>query len=117
MKDKYTISAAHHVPANIIRPSYVGIKHQYHSLDGKPYVIPPEKIPGMKAASKLAARTLKHALDNTKPFMTLDEIDKIVHDFIVADGSYPSAIDFMGFPKSVCLSVNDVVSHGVPNNY
>ena len=49
--------------------------------------------------------------------MTLDEIDKIVHDYIVADGAYPSAIDFMHFPKSVCLSVNDVVSHGVPNNY
>ena len=40
-----------------------------------------------------------------------------MHDFIVADGAYPSAIDFMHFPKSVCLSVNDVVSHGVPNNY
>jgi methionyl aminopeptidase len=48
--------------------------------------------------------------------MTLDEIDKIVHDFIVSKDAYPSAIDFMHFPKSVCLSVNDVVSHGVPNN-
>ena len=44
-------------------------------------------------------------------------MDRIVHDFIVSDGSYPSAIDFMHFPKSVCLSVNDVVSHGVPNDY
>lgn len=35
----------------------------------------------------------------------------------MADGAYPSAIDFMHFPKSVCLSVNDVVSHGVPNSY
>lgn len=71
----------------------------------------------MRAAANLGARTLKHAIDNTKPFMSLDEIDKIVHDYIVADGSYPSAIDFMNFPKSVCLSVNDVVSHGVPNSY
>ena len=71
----------------------------------------------MRSASNLAARTLKHALDSTRVGMTLDEIDKIVHDYIVADGAYPSAIDFMHFPKSVCLSVNDVVSHGVPNNY
>lgn len=49
--------------------------------------------------------------------MTLDDVDKLVHDYIVADEAYPSAIDFHHFPKSVCTSVNDVVSHGVPNNY
>lgn len=48
---------------------------------------------------------------------SLDELDQIVHDFIISKDAYPSAIDFMHFPKSVCLSVNDVVSHGVPNNY
>jgi methionyl aminopeptidase len=47
----------------------------------------------------------------------LDELDLIVHDYIISKEAYPSAIDFMHFPKSVCLSVNDVVSHGVPNNY
>lgn len=65
----------------------------------------------------MAARTLKTAIDSVRPGMSLDDIDKIVHDYIVADGAYPSAIDFMHFPKSVCLSVNDVVSHGVPNSY
>lgn len=50
--------------------------------------------------------------------MSLDELDQIVHNFILEDGeAYPSAIDFMHFPKSVCLSVNDVVSHGVPTSY
>jgi methionyl aminopeptidase len=49
--------------------------------------------------------------------MKLDDIDKIVHDFIVAQEAYPSAIDFMHFPKSLCTSVNDVVAHGVPNDY
>jgi len=71
----------------------------------------------MRIASNLAARTLKTAMDSAKVGMSLDEIDKIVHDYIVADGAYPSAIDFMHFPKSVCTSVNDVVSHGVPNSY
>jgi methionyl aminopeptidase len=56
-------------------------------------------------------------LDNTKIGMSLDDIDKIVHDYIVENEGYPSAIDFHRFPKSVCTSVNDVVSHGVPNNY
>jgi methionyl aminopeptidase len=49
--------------------------------------------------------------------MSLDELDKIVYNFIISEEAYPSAIDFMHFPKSVCLSVNDVVSHGVPNSY
>lgn len=49
--------------------------------------------------------------------MTLDEVDILVHDFIVANEAYPSAIDYMHFPKSVCTSVNDVVAHGVPNDY
>ena len=49
--------------------------------------------------------------------MSLDELDNIVNNFIISEDAYPSAIDFMHFPKSVCLSVNDVVSHGVPNSY
>ena len=49
--------------------------------------------------------------------MTLDDVDKVVHDFIIDCDAYPSAIDFHHFPKSVCTSVNDVVSHGVPNSY
>lgn len=56
-------------------------------------------------------------MDSTKIGMSLEDIDKIVHDYIVADGAYPSAIGFHHFPKSVCTSVNDVVSHGVPNSY
>lgn len=49
--------------------------------------------------------------------MSLDDIDGIVHDFIVKHDAYPSAIDYMHFPKSVCTSVNDMVAHGVPNDY
>jgi len=56
-------------------------------------------------------------MELTKEGMSLDDIDKIVHDYIVADDAYPSAIDFMHFPKSVCTTVNDQVSHGVPNSY
>jgi methionyl aminopeptidase len=56
-------------------------------------------------------------MENTKVGQSLDELDQIVHNFIISKDAYPSGIDFMHFPKSVCLSVNDVVSHGVPTNY
>ena len=49
--------------------------------------------------------------------MSLDDVDKLVHDYIVKDEAYPSAIGFHKFAKSVCTSINDVVSHGVPNSY
>ena len=65
----------------------------------------------------MGARTLKQAMDKTEVGMTLDDIDKIVHDYIVENDAYPSAIGFHKFAKSVCTSINDVVSHGVPNSY
>ena len=49
--------------------------------------------------------------------MTLDDVDELVHEFIIKHDAYPSAIDYQKFPKSVCTSVNDVVAHGVPNSY
>jgi len=48
--------------------------------------------------------------------MTTDELDKMIHNYICNLGAYPSPIGFMYFPKSVCISVNDVICHGIPNN-
>ena len=56
-------------------------------------------------------------MSKVKVGMSLDEIDKMAHEFIIKDRSYPSALDFMQYPKSICTSVNDVVAHGVPNSY
>ncbi|CDW77276.1 methionine aminopeptidase [Stylonychia lemnae] len=72
---------------------------------------------GLRKASQIAAKTLKTALDNTKIGMSLDDVDEIVHESILSMGAYPSAIDYMHFPKSVCTSVNEVVAHGIPNDY
>jgi methionyl aminopeptidase len=48
--------------------------------------------------------------------MTGEEADEIIHDYIVSQGAYPSGVGFMGFPKSVCISTNDILCHGVPNS-
>ena len=76
-----------------------------------------EEQESLKKAANIAGKTLKYALENTKVGMSLDEVDKLVHDFIIEQDAYPSCINFMNFPKSVCTSVNEVISHGVPTNY
>lgn len=48
--------------------------------------------------------------------MTTDEIDAKVHDAIVKAGAYPSPLNYFGFPKSICASVNEVVIHGIPDD-
>lgn len=50
-----------------------------------------------------------------KEGVTTDYIDKICHEFIIANGAYPTPLGFMHFPKSVCTSVNEVACHGIPN--
>lgn len=55
----------------------------------------------------MAAKTSEYALSILKPGITTDEIDKKVHEFIIKNGAYPTAIGFMNFPKSLCTSVNE----------
>lgn len=44
--------------------------------------------------------------------MTTDEIDALVHDFIISNRAYPSPLHYKNFPKSICTSVNNVICHG-----
>lgn len=81
------------------------------------HVMNAKQIASLRVASNLGARALKQALESTHVGMSLDDVDSLVHDFIIANDGYPSGIDFHHFPKSCCTSVNDVVAHGIPNSY
>lgn len=76
----------------------------------------PKEIELMRAASKLAAETLALAGELVKPGVTLNEINQFVHDYTLKHGAYPAPLNYHGFPKSVCLSVNEVVTHGIPTD-
>ncbi len=73
-----------------------------------------EEIEQMRPACRLAADTLVMIEPHIRPGITTDEINRLVHEFIVAKGAYPSPLNYHGFPKSVCTSVNHVVCHGIP---
>ncbi|MFT3922470.1 MAG: type I methionyl aminopeptidase [Myxococcales bacterium] len=68
----------------------------------------------MRAACKLAADTLVMVGEHLKAGITTDDINKLVHDYTLAHNAIPSPLNYHGFPKSVCTSVNEVVCHGIP---
>jgi methionyl aminopeptidase len=76
----------------------------------------PDEIASMRRAGELAARTLLFTGPLVKPGTTTLEINDAVHDYIVSHGAVPAPLNYMGFPKSVCTSVNEVVCHGIPDS-
>lgn len=64
----------------------------------------------MRDAAVKAATALKYAGTLVKKGRTTDEIDKLVHDFIIRMNCYPSPLMYLGFPKSICTSINEVRS-------
>ena len=69
---------------------------------------------GLRAAGQLAAATLDMIVPHVRPGVTTGELDQLCHDFIHAAGATPAPLNYRGFPKSICTSINHVVCHGIP---
>ena len=69
----------------------------------------------MRRAGRITAQARALAGEMVRPGVTTIEIDKAVHDFIVSQGAKPSFLNYAGYPASACISVNDVVIHGIPD--
>ncbi len=108
------VSPMRSVPAHIGRPSYAdtGDVHRWN----EPHIKSPDVIERMRAAGALAADVLRQAGEFVRPGITTDEIDVFVHDLIVENGAYPSPLNYHGYPKSVCTSLNEVICHGIPDS-
>lgn len=102
------------VPAHIPRPEYVG------RPGPRPYTGPEVKdadtIAAMRIAGRIAAQALQEVGRNVRPGVTTDELDRIGHEFLIANDAYPSTLGYRGFPKSLCTSVNEVICHGIPDS-
>ena len=70
----------------------------------------------MRGAGQIAAETLILAGGFVEPGITTDRIDEVVHEETIKRGAYPSPLNYRGFRKSVCTSVNEVICHGIPDN-
>ena len=71
----------------------------------------------MRKACKITAAARALAGEMVRPGVSTQQIDKAVHDFIVAQGAKPSFLGYHGYPASVCISVNNTVIHGIPGGY
>ena len=75
------------------------------------------ELQSMRRACRITAEARALAGSMVKPGVSTLEIDKAVHDFIVAQGAKPSFLNYNGFPASACISVNNCVIHGIPGGY
>ncbi|MGH8248143.1 MAG: type I methionyl aminopeptidase [Gammaproteobacteria bacterium] len=77
----------------------------------------PSEIEKMRVAGALAADVLLMVEPYVRPSITTEEIDRICHDYIVTDlKAIPAPLNYRGFPRSICTSVNHVVCHGIPGD-
>jgi methionyl aminopeptidase len=74
-----------------------------------------KEVDAIRAACQMAAETLLAVGDMLRPGITTLDIDKFVHEDTVRRGGWPAPLNYHGFPKSVCTSVNEVVCHGIPS--
>jgi methionyl aminopeptidase len=77
---------------------------------------PANDYEGMRKAGRLAAEILDEMVDFVKPGISTNAINEYVHKRIVDAGAVPAPLNYRGFPKSVCTSVNHVVCHGIPSD-
>lgn len=76
----------------------------------------PQDIEGMRVAGRLAAEVLQAVAPLVKPGVTTEELDAFCHDLIVnQQGAIPANVGYKGYPKTTCISVNNVICHGIPS--
>jgi methionyl aminopeptidase len=76
----------------------------------------PAAFEAMRRAGRLAAETLDFITPYIQPGVTTDEIDRLCHDFVADHGAISAPLNYRGFPKSICTSINHVVCHGIPGD-
>ncbi len=69
----------------------------------------------MRQTCRLAASTLEYIEEFIKPGVSTEDLNKICHDYIISHNAYPSPLNYHGFPKSICTSLNEVICHGIPS--
>lgn len=109
-----TLSPKRAVPAHIDRPEYMF--HSGPEVVTASDIKTPETVEKIRRAGRIAAQAMEAAAGAITPGVTTDALDKIAHEYLCDHGAYPSCLGYMGFPKSICTSINEVICHGIPDS-
>lgn len=101
---------------------HLNLDEKINSYRLKGHIVPPrniiktpEQIEKIKESCAINTAVLDLVSKNIKVGMSTEEINTLVHDFTVSKGAIPAPLNFQGYPKSVCTSLNDEVCHGIPS--
>lgn len=108
------ISPMRTVPNHIERPEYMF--HDGPEVVTASEIKDAETIEKIRRAGRIAADALVEIGKAIKPGVTTDELDRIGHEYLLDHDAYPSCLGYMGFPKSLCTSLNEVICHGIPDD-
>lgn len=110
-----TVSATRPVPEHVARPDY--------ATNGVPILRTPAELrkddatlERMRIAGSAARRVLRKVAAEIGPGVTTDHLDAVCHAACIAEGGYPSPLNYNGYPKSLCTSVNEIICHGIPDS-
>lgn len=101
------------VPDSIVKPDYSprAVRNRAQSGLGSP-----ERLTKIRKACVMAREVLDLLGQKVSPGLTTDDLDLIAHEEIISRGAYPSTLGYLGYPKSMCTSVNEVICHGIPDD-
>lgn len=92
-------------------------RREGHTVPTRQMIKTPEQIEGIRQSSRINIAVLDLVAQKIHEGMTTEEIDKIVYEETTRLGGIPAPLNYEGFPKSVCTSINEVVCHGIPSEY
>lgn len=91
------------------------LQNKGHLVPTRKLIKTPEQIEGIRRSGVVNTGVLDLIAQEIKEGMSTAAIDKLVYDYTVSHGAIPAPLNYEGFPKSVCTSINDVVCHGIPD--
>lgn len=91
------------------------LKRKGHIVPTRNLIKTKAQIEGIKKSAEINNGLLDLISENIKEGMTTEEINKLAHEYTVSNGGIPATLNYDGFPKSICVSINNVVCHGIPS--
>lgn len=116
----YPLTPRRAIPDGIAKPEWAdtaqGIPHQEQTRAAQTIkILSPKEQDIMREVCRLGREILDITAAAIKPGVTTDELDEICHNATIARNAYPSPLNYRRFPKSICISVNEVICHGIPD--